>query len=92
MSANEHYQLVWETVPGLRGLHCEGFRLQATAAPTGLAVSLAHPEQGAALIAALERTFAQRWFSNAAAAFEAVKEFAVQWVLAHGAPPTDPHP
>jgi len=76
------YQLSWATLPGLRGLGCSGFRATPTAAPDherGVAVEFASEAQRDAFLARLEREFAAQRFSNAAAAFEAVKAYVLAW-------------
>ena len=76
-----HFQMSWETVPGLGGLRCEGFRAFATEQPdTTRGVAAACGDQGEAdgLARALEEHFAKKRFSNDAAAFEAVKAFVLE--------------
>jgi hypothetical protein len=74
------YQLSWTTLPGLRGLSCSEFRATATASPDterGVAVECATEAQRDALLAELESHFGPQRFLNAAAAFDAVKDFAI---------------
>ena len=74
------YQLSWTTLPGLRGLGCSGFQATPTAAPDrerGVAVEFSSEEDREAFLARLEKEFAAQRFSNAAAAFEAVKAYAL---------------
>ena len=76
------HQLSWATLPGLRGLGCSGFRATPTTAPDnerGVAVEFASEEERDAFLKRLEEHFAAQRFSNAAAAFEAVKATALQW-------------
>jgi len=73
-----NYQLSWSTLPGLQGLACSDFRATPTAAPDterGVAVEFASDAERDAFLARLEKEFAAQRFSNAAAAFEAVKAF-----------------
>jgi len=72
------HQLSWATLPGLRGLACSGFRAAPTAAPDnerGVAVDFAGDQERDAFLRRLEEHFASQRFSNAAAAFEAVKAY-----------------
>jgi len=76
------YQLSWATLPGLRGLACSGFRAAPTAAPDnerGVAVAFASEAERDAFLRRLEEHFAAQRFSNAAAAFEAVKTVVLEW-------------
>jgi hypothetical protein len=76
------HQLSWATLPGLRGLACSGFRAAPTTAPDnerGVAVDFAGNEERDAFLRRLEEHFASLRFSNAAAAFEAVKAVALEW-------------
>ena len=76
------YQLSWATLPGLRGLGCSGFRAAPTARPDnerGVAVEFATHAERDAFLRRLEEHFAAQRFSNAAAAFEAVKATALEW-------------
>jgi len=76
------YQLSWATLPGLRGLACSGFRATPTAAPDnerGVAVDFAGEEERAAFLRRIEEHFSAPRFSNAAAAFEAVKAYVLGW-------------
>jgi len=76
------YQLSWATLPGLKGLGCSGFRAVATTAPDrerGVAVDFGSEAERDAFLRRLEEQFATQRFSNAAAAFEAVKAVALQW-------------
>ncbi len=77
-----HCQLSWKILPGLRGLSCSEFRAVPTAAPDnerGVAVECATEAERDALLRQLEEVFAPQRFSNNAAAFEAVKTFALDW-------------
>ncbi len=76
------YQLSWKILPGLRGLSCSEFRAVPTAAPDnerGVAVECSTEAERDALLRQLEEGFAPQRFSNNAAAFEAVKTFALDW-------------
>ncbi len=76
------HQLSWATLPGLRGLTCSGFRAVPTATPDiehGVAVDFASEPERDAFVRRLEEHFAAQRFSNAAAAFEAVKAYALEW-------------
>jgi hypothetical protein len=75
------YQLRWKILPGLRGLSCSEFSAAPTRAPDherGVAVELAGEAEREALLAQLERAFAEQRFSNNAAAFEAVKTYVME--------------
>ena len=79
------YQLVWKTLPGLRGLSCSGFGANETNTPDnerGVAVALANEAERDALMQELESYFAAQRFSNNAAAFEAVKSYVLGRVAA----------
>ncbi len=72
----------WKTLPGLRGLACSGFRAIPTAAPDierGVAVEFGSDTEREAFLRRLEEYFAAQRFSNAAAAFEAVKSVVLDW-------------
>jgi hypothetical protein len=74
------YQLTWTTLPGLRGLACSEFRAAATAAPDnerGVAVECSSEAERDALLAELNAHFGPQRFLNTAAAFDAVKAFAI---------------
>jgi hypothetical protein len=76
-------QLSWKTLPGLRGLSCSEFRAVETATPDaerGVAVEFANTAERDTLLAELETNFATQRFSNNAAAFEAVKTYALERV------------
>ncbi|HEV2386948.1 MAG TPA: hypothetical protein VGS20_06790 [Candidatus Acidoferrales bacterium] len=76
------FQLSWETAPGLAGLRCEGFRALPAEQPdavAGVTMDCAGRAEAERLATALETYFAPKRFSNAAAAFEAVKAFVVEW-------------
>jgi len=75
------YQLTWKTLPGLKGLYCEGFRAAETNSPDtdrGVAVELASEAERDVFLRQLEEHFAAQRFSNNAAAFEAVKSHALE--------------
>jgi hypothetical protein len=75
------YQLTWETLPGLRGLSCSRFRAARTQAPDlerGVAVNLENDLEREGLLAELEMHFAAQRFADSAAAFEAVKTYALE--------------
>ncbi len=81
------FQLSWETAPGLGGLRCEGFRAVAVEQPegaAGVAIECGSQQKADRLAQAAEEQFARKRFSNAAAAFEAVKTFV--WDQAVGGP------
>jgi hypothetical protein len=74
------YQLSWTTLPGLRGLACSEFRATLTVAPDnerGVAIECASEAERDALLADFEAHFGPLRFLNAAAAFDAVKDFAI---------------
>ncbi len=76
------YQLSWKTLPGLRGLSCSEFCASPTGAPDnerGVAFACAGDAERDALLRRLEEHFASHRFSNAAAAFEAVKAYVLEW-------------
>jgi hypothetical protein len=75
------FQISWTTLPGLRGLSCSEFRATPTTAPDnerGAAVECASEAERDALLAELEAHFAPQRFLNAAAAFDAVKDYVAQ--------------
>jgi hypothetical protein len=74
-------QLNWTTLPGLRGLACSEFRATETDAPDserGVAIACRTADERDALLRELETYFAGQRFSNNAAAFEAVKAYALE--------------
>ena len=76
------YQLKWTTLPGLHGLSCSEFHALPTDAPDyerGVAFACAGDAERDALVRRLEEYFAPQRFSNAAAAFEAVKSCVLDW-------------
>ncbi|MGH9789799.1 MAG: hypothetical protein ACRD5W_01195 [Candidatus Acidiferrales bacterium] len=76
------YQLLWTTLPGLRGLSCSEFRAVLTAQPDnerGVALEFSSDAERDALLRQLEAHFAEQRFSNNAAAFESVKAYALEW-------------
>jgi hypothetical protein len=81
------YQLSWTTLPGLRGLSCSDFRATPTASPDnerGVAVECASDAERDALLAELEVHFGPQRFLNTAAAFDAVKDFAISRTARRG--------
>ena len=75
------FQLSWTTLPGLRGLSCSEFRATPAIAPDnerGVAVKCASEAERDALLAELEAHFGPHRFLNAAAAFDAVKDYVAQ--------------
>ena len=75
------FQISWTTLPGLRGLSCSEFRATPTSVPDnerGVAIECANQGEGDALLAELEAHFAPQRFLNAAAAFDAVKDYVAQ--------------
>ncbi len=80
------YQLSWQTLPGLKGLSCAGFRAVATSTPDaerGVAFQCASEAECAELLMKLEAHFGAQRFSNNAAAFETVKAYVIDWVRQH---------
>lgn len=79
------YQLKWTTLPGLRGLSCSEFHalpIPPGAGPDnerGVAFTCASDAERDVLVWRLEEYFAPQRFSNAAAAFEAVKACVLEW-------------
>jgi hypothetical protein len=74
------YQLSWTTLPGLRGLSCSEFCATPTTSPEferGVAFECASEAECEALLAELESHFGPQRFLNAAAAFDAVRDFVV---------------
>jgi hypothetical protein len=74
------YQISWTTLPGLRGLACSEFRAVPTVAPDnerGVAIECASEAERDSLLAELEAHFGPQRFLNTAAAFDAVKDFAI---------------
>ena len=68
-------------MPGLRGLACSEFRAIPTASPDnerGVAIECASEADRGALLAQLEAHFGPQRFLNAAAAFDAVRDYVVQ--------------
>jgi len=79
-----YYQLIWKTLPGLRGLACSDFAAVPTAAPDterGVAVEFASDAEREAFLRRLEDAFAPQRFSNNAAAFETVKTYVLEWTI-----------
>ena len=75
------HQLTWQTTPGLRGLVCSKFRAVKTSTPDnerGVVVSLESDEQRESLLSELEMHFAAQRFSDDAAAFQAVRTYALE--------------
>lgn len=76
------YQLGWTTLPGLRGLSCNGFRAMPTAAPDnerGVAIEFANEAERDAFVCDLEAHFAARRFTNSADAFDTVKAYVLEY-------------
>ena len=72
------------TLPGLRGLACSEFRATPTTAPDnerGVAIECASETKKDSLLAELEAHFGPQRFLNAAAAFDAVKDYVAQRAL-----------
>lgn len=81
------FQLSWTTLPGLRGLACSEFRAARTTSPDnerGVAVECASEAERDALLAQLEAHFGPQRFLNAAAAFDAVRDFAISLAARKG--------
>jgi len=77
------YQLNWQMLPGLRGLSCSNFRAVATPEPDrerGVAIECPTEDECTDLLRRLEANFADKRFSNNAAAFESVKAYVLEWV------------
>jgi hypothetical protein len=75
------YQLGWATLPGLRGLSVSEFRAEPTNAPDnerGVAMDFASENERSQFLQRIEAHFATRRFTNAAAAFDSVKAWALQ--------------
>ena len=75
------HRLTWLTTPGLRGFVCSKFRIGEKFAADNqqsIAVSLDGEQAGEDLIAELEMHFAAQRFETTAAAFEAVKLYALE--------------
>lgn len=81
-SGARFHQILWATLPGLRGLACSEFRAVETERPDnerGVAVELSGEAEREALLRELEAHFAAQRFSNNAAAFETVKTYVLEW-------------
>jgi hypothetical protein len=81
------FQLSWTTLPGLRGLACSEFRATPTASPDnerGVAIECVGEAERDALLAQLEAHFGPQRFLNAAAAFDAVRDFAISLAARKG--------
>ena len=75
------HQLTWQTTPGLRGFICSRFSAVQTRSPDnqrGVAISLESDDERESLLAELEMHFAAQRFEDAAAAFQAVKTYALE--------------
>ncbi len=75
-----YYQVSWTTLPGLRGLACSEFQAAPTTSPDnerGVVVDCASEAERDELLAEFEAHFGPQRFLNAAAAFDAVKDFAI---------------
>jgi hypothetical protein len=78
------YQFGWTTLPGLRGLSCNEFRVEPTSAPDnerGVAIEFADDAERDDFVKQAEQFFSARRFTNAADAFDTVKAY----VLEHAA-------
>ncbi len=76
------YQLGWTTEPRLRGLSVSEFHATPTTATDherGVLVEFVSQDERDAFLRSLEEHFAAQRFSNAAAAFEAVKAAVLEW-------------
>ena len=76
-----NYQLVWKTLPGLRGMSCSDFRAIPTETPNneqGVAFECATQAECDALLNELETHFGPQRFSNNAVAFETVKTYVAE--------------
>lgn len=77
------YQLGWTTLPGLRGLSVSEFRATPTTAPDnekGIALAFANDGEREAFLQQLEQDFAPRRFTNAADAFDTVRDWTREYV------------
>ena len=75
------HQLIWQTIPGLRGFVCSKFRaleLRAADNQRGVPISLSNDDQREALLAELEMHFAAQRFENMEAAFDAVRTYVLE--------------
>ena len=75
------YQLVWKTLPGLRGMSCSDFRATPTQTPNneqGVAFECSTEAERDVLLKELESYFGPQRFSNNAAAFETVKTYVLE--------------
>ncbi len=75
------YQLGWTTLPGLRGLSVSEFRATPTGSPDnerGVAIELASDAERDDFLKKLEEYFGPRRFTNAADAFDSVKNWALE--------------
>jgi hypothetical protein len=75
------YQLGWTTLPGLRGLSVSDFRATPTDAPDnvrGVAIEFTNDAQRDSFVKQLEEHFTPRRFTNAADAFDTVKDYVLQ--------------
>ena len=76
------FQISWTTLPGLRGLACSEFRATPTTAPDnerGVTVGCATEAERDKILAELEAHFGPQRFLNTATAFDAVKNYVLQW-------------
>jgi hypothetical protein len=81
------YQLSWTTLPGVRGLACSEFRATPTVAPDnerGVVVDCASEAERDEFLTELEAHFGPQRFLNTAAAFDAVKDFAISRKVRRG--------
>ncbi len=81
------FQLSWTTLPGLRGLACSEFQAIPTTSPDnerGVAVQCVSDAERDAFLAQLEAHFGPQRFLNAAAAYDAVRDFAISLAARKG--------
>ena len=75
------YQLGWSTLPGLKGISVNEFRLTPTDAPDnerGVEMEFADECECQAFLREIDTALARRRFSNAADAFDTVKAWALE--------------
>jgi hypothetical protein len=81
------FQLILTTLRVLRGFACSEFRATPTASPDnerGVAIECVGEAERDALLAQLEAHFGPQRFLNAAAAFDAVRDYVVQHTARRG--------
>jgi hypothetical protein len=76
------WQLVWTTLPGLRGLSVSEFRAAPTNAPDndrGVGIAFRNEVERDDFLKLLEEHFGGRRFTNAAEAFDSVKVYVLEY-------------